>query len=122
MARHWCRSLAGLTLIAGALTAPAHGAAATTASVPPATQISSDPFTNTSSEHATEVEPDSFTWGNTIVDTIQAGRFVTAGSSDIGWATSVNGGATWTHGFLSGLTLPRGGGAFPRTTNAVVTY
>ncbi|HEY2578000.1 MAG TPA: sialidase family protein [Streptosporangiaceae bacterium] len=122
MTRRWCLPLAVLVLIAGALAVPAYGAAVKAASVPPVTQISSDPFANSTSQHATEVEPDSFTWGNTIVDTIQAGRFVTAGSSDIGWATSTDGGATWTHGFVSGLTVHRGGGTYPRTTNAVVTY
>jgi hypothetical protein len=38
------------------------------------TQVSSDPFTNTSSYHATEVEPDTYAVGSTIVGAFQAGR------------------------------------------------
>jgi hypothetical protein len=122
MTRTWGLPLAGLALIAGALAVPADGAAAGVTAVPPVSQLSSDPFTNATSQHATEVEPDSFAWGNTIVDAVQAGRFVTGGASDIGWATSADGGATWTHGFLSGLTTHRGGGTYPRATDPVVTY
>jgi hypothetical protein len=67
-------------------------------------QISSDPFTNTTSFHQTEVEPDTFAYGSTIVATFQVGRFRSGGASDIGWATSKNGGASWSHGFLPGIT------------------
>jgi hypothetical protein len=68
------------------------------------TQISSDPFTNSTSQHATQVEPDTLSSGNTIVSAFQSGRFTDGGSSDIGFATSTNGGGTWTHGFLPGIT------------------
>jgi len=34
-------------------------------------QISSDPFTNSTSQHATEVEPDTFASGSTFVSTFQ---------------------------------------------------
>ncbi|HZT99005.1 MAG TPA: hypothetical protein VFA10_05060, partial [Ktedonobacteraceae bacterium] len=34
-------------------------------------QISSDPFTNADSQHKTEVEPDTFAFGNTIVSAFQ---------------------------------------------------
>ena len=37
-------------------------------------QISSDPYTNTTSQHKTEVEPDTFASGSTIVSTFQVGR------------------------------------------------
>ncbi len=70
----------------------------------PLTQISTDPFTNTTSQHATEVEPDTFSAGSTIVATFQQGRFFNGGASDIGWATSTNGGATWTHDSLPCIT------------------
>jgi hypothetical protein len=125
MTRSWCLALAGLMLIGGALTIPAAGApaaAGASAAVPPVRQLSSDPFTNATSQHATEVEPDSFAWGSTIVDAVQAGRFVSGGASDIGWATSADGGSTWTHGFLPGLTVHRGGGAYPRATDPVTGY
>ncbi len=69
------------------------------------TQISSDPYTNTDSNHKTEVEPDTFAFGNTIVSTFQVGRFFDGGASNIGFATSTNGGATWTHGFLPSTTV-----------------
>jgi len=68
------------------------------------TQISSDPFTNATSQHATQVEPDTFSNGSTIVSAFQSGRFTDGGASDIGFATSTDGGATWTHGFLPGVT------------------
>ncbi len=67
-------------------------------------QISSDPFTNTTSNHKTEVEPDTFAFGNTIVSAFQQGRFFNGGGSDIGFATSTNGGQTWTHGSLPSAT------------------
>jgi hypothetical protein len=68
------------------------------------TQVSSDPFTNSTSQHATEVEPDTFSSGSTIVSAFQTGRFTDGGSSDIGFATSTDGGSTWRHGFLPGVT------------------
>ena len=71
------------------------------------TQISSDPFAPNSmptAAHATEVEPDTFTSGSTVVAAFQTGRVFNGGASDIGWATSLNGGGTWTHGFLPATT------------------
>lgn len=73
------------------------------------TQVSTDTFTNSSSQHRTELEPDTFSFGSTIVSAFQVGRVFGGGSSDIGLATSTNGGATWTSGFLSGLTVNLGG-------------
>src|SRR2546428_13614423 len=75
------------------------------------TQVSSDPFTDAQAQHRTEVEPDTFPFGNTIVSAFQTGRVSGGGSSDIGFATSTNGGATWTQGFLPGITGNVGGGA-----------
>src|SRR6266516_6472325 len=69
------------------------------------TQISSDPFTNKTSNHKTEVEPDTFAFGNTIVSAFQQGRFFDGGGSDIGFATSTDGGANWTHGSLPSATV-----------------
>ena len=71
----------------------------------PITQVSSDPFTNTSSYHKTQVEPDSFAWGSTIVGVFQTGRFSDGGSDDTGWATSTDGGKHWTHGFMPSTTV-----------------
>jgi len=70
----------------------------------PLTQVSSDPYTNTTSQHKTEVEPDTFSFGSTIVSAFQVGRFTDGGGSNIGFATSTNGGSTWTNGFLPGIT------------------
>ena len=61
----------------------------------PLTQVSADPFTNSESQHATEVEPDTFASGSTVLATFQVGRFFNGGASDIGWARSSDGGATW---------------------------
>lgn len=85
-------------------------------------QISSDPFTNSGSQHATEVEPDTYSFGSTIVEAQQTGRFANGGSSDIGWATSSDGGSTWTHGFMPGLTTWSGGGTFNAVSDASVAY
>ena len=76
------------------------------------TRVSSDTFTNSTSQHATEVEPDTFAHGSTVVGTFQVGRFFNGGSTDIGFARSGDGGATWgTTGFLPGLTFSAGAGA-----------
>ena len=70
-----------------------------------ASRISKDPFTNADSQHATQVEPDTFAFGSTVVSAFQSGRFFDGGSSDIGFATSKDGGATWSHGFLPSMTV-----------------
>src|SRR5437762_10185534 len=85
--------------LAGLLTGPA--AAGTSGSV---IQVSADPYTNPRPQHATEVEPDTAAAGHSVVSVFQAGRWDNGCSDDIGWATSRNGGATWAHGFLPGLT------------------
>ncbi len=86
------------------------------------TQVSTDPFTNTTSQHQTEVEPDTFVNGSTIVSAFQVGRFFDGGSSDIGFATSTNGGASWTNGFLPGITKFQGGGTFDRVSDPAVAF
>lgn len=85
------------------------------------TKISSDPYTNTTSQHATEVEPDTYSFGSTIVSAFQVGRFNNGGSSNVGWATSTDGGSTWTHGFLPGITTFNGG-TYDRVSDASVAY
>jgi hypothetical protein len=84
-------------------------------------QISSDTFTNTTSQHATEVEPDTFSFGPTIVMATQAGRFSNGGASDIAWSTSIDGGNTWTSGTLPGLTVFTGG-TYDRVSDPSVSY
>jgi BNR repeat protein len=73
---------------------------ATTAQAAGAVRISDDPFTAPTGQHATEVEPDTFAFGSTMVATFQVGRVFDGGANDIGWATTNDGGKTWTHGFL----------------------
>ncbi|HET9918795.1 MAG TPA: hypothetical protein VFQ30_03055, partial [Ktedonobacteraceae bacterium] len=86
-------------------------------------QISSDPFTNPDSNHKTQVEPDTFAFGNTVVSTFQSGRFFDGGASDIGWATSTNGGETWTHGFLPSATVnSTPPGVYARNSDPSVAY
>src|SRR5581483_6961238 len=72
------------------------------------TQVSQDIFTDAQAQHDTEVEPDTFAFGSTIVSAFQVGRVSGGGSSDIGWATSTDGRATWTHGYLPDLTTNTG--------------
>jgi hypothetical protein len=91
------------------------------------TSVSTDPFTNDTSQHATEVEPDTFAHGSTVVATFQVGRFFNGGASDIGFARSGDGGATWsTSSFLPGLASNAEGfnpnSAFERVSDASVAY
>ena len=89
----------------------------------PLRRVSQDPYTNTSSFHRTEVEPDTFSFGSTIVSAFQAGRFLDGGASNIGWATSQDNGATWTRGFLPSTTVyATPSGPFKRVTDPAVAY
>src|SRR2546429_9292927 len=56
------------------------------------TRVSVDPFTNPTSQHATELEPDTFAYGGTVVATFQVGRFFNGGATDIGFVRSGKGG------------------------------
>ncbi|MEO7003588.1 MAG: sialidase family protein, partial [Ktedonobacterales bacterium] len=85
------------------------------------TQLSSDPYTNTTSQHATQVEPDTFAAGATMVSAFQSGRFYDGGASNIGWATSNDSGVTWAHGFLPGITV-YDGGLWDRVSDPAVAY
>jgi hypothetical protein len=85
-------------------------------------ELSSDTFTNSSSQHATEVEPDTFAFGSTIVTGFQVGRIYDGGASDIGFATSTDAGSTWTHGYLPGITEFYEGGTYTAASDAAVAY
>src|SRR6516162_8312325 len=92
-------------VLAAALTATFAAATPALAAQPGVTQISADPYTPAtapSGEHATEVEPDTFAFGSTVVSAFQVGRVFNGGATDIGFAISRNGGVSWTHGFLPG--------------------
>ncbi len=96
------------------------GAAAASAA-PALVRIHVDPYSSAGSQHATEVEPDSFAFGSTIVEASQVGRFFDGGAVNVGWATSTNSGATWTNGVLPGVTKAAGGPA-DRVSDASVAY
>ncbi len=85
------------------------------------TQLSVDTFTDTPSQHATEVEPSAFSHGSTIVSAFQVARIWGGGGADIGFATSTNGGATWTNGYLPGITIYQGGTS-SAASDAAVAY
>jgi hypothetical protein len=85
------------------------------------TQLSSDAFTNSSSQHATEVEPGAFAFGTTIVTGFQVARIFSGGGADIGFATSTNSGTTWTDGLLPGITV-FDGGTFSAVSDAAVAF
>jgi hypothetical protein len=85
-------------------------------------QISQDSFTNQTSQHATEVEPNAAVNGPTIVAAFQVARISSGGGADIGWATSFNSGISWTNGYLPGLTQWEGGGPNSAASDAAVAY
>ncbi len=68
------------------------------------TKISEDTYTNTTSQHKTQVESDTFAFGSTIVAVQQTGRFFDGGASNITWATSNDNGTNWVTGNLPGIT------------------
>jgi hypothetical protein len=105
----------GFPLAASAGRAPLAGPALAT--------LSTDPYTNTTSFHRTEVEPDTFAFGNTVVGTFQVGRFRDGGASNIGWATSTDAGLHWANGFLPGLTkFSSPAGPYDRASDPSVAY
>lgn len=86
-------------------------------------RLSKDPYTNSTSQHKTQVEPDTFSYGNSIVMAIQSGRFYDGGSSNIAWATSSNNGSSWTNGFLPGSTVfATPPGKYARASDPSVAY
>lgn len=113
--------VAALTIATSAALAPvAHASAAV-----PVTRVSTDPFTNPTSQHATELEPDTFAHGRTVVGAFQVGRFFDGGATDIGVVRSGDGGRTWgAPGFLPGMTFSSGapGNPYERVSDASVAY
>ena len=85
-------------------------------------QMSSDAFTVGPAQHATEVEPHMFANGTTLVAAFQVGRIAPGGATDIGWATSTDGGTTWSHGVLPGLTKGEGTGPYDAASDPAVAY
>ncbi|MGA3088608.1 MAG: sialidase family protein [Terriglobales bacterium] len=85
------------------------------------TQLSEDTFTDTPSQHDTEVEPGTFSYGSTIVSAFQVARIFGGGGADVGFATSTDGGQTWTNGYLPGITIYQGG-TNSAASDAAVAY
>src|SRR5690348_4908483 len=109
-------ALTALLLFAAALPAAANV---------PLTQVSADPFANPTSQHATELEPDTFANGSTVVAAFQVGRFFNGGATDVGFVRSGNGGATWgAPGFLPGMTFSAlvPASPFERVSDASVAF
>jgi hypothetical protein len=112
-------SIVGLAAaISAILVAPAHAQFTLT-------KLSTDKFTNSDSVHRTEVEPDFFSWGNTIVGTFHVARVpgsIGWGSADVGWSTSTDGGKTWTYGILPALTDQYKNGPYGWAADPSVAY
>jgi hypothetical protein len=94
-----------LTVVGLGIPAQADTALATQPANVKMVKVSSDPYKNTTSYHKTELEPDTFAYGKTIVAVFQTGRFSNGGSDNTGYATSTDGGKSWIHGFLPGTSV-----------------
>ena len=87
-------------------------------------RLSRDPFAGLEGQHETEVEPDSFARGSTIVTVFQVGRFSDVGGAAAnGFSTSRDGGKTWRSGLLPSLTFASAPpGTYDRASDPAVTY
>ena len=86
-------------------------------------RLSRDLYTDPDAHHETQAEPDSFTVGATTVTTFQVGRRSSGGATNLGFATSKDGGRTWRSGVLPSLTtasVPPG--PSDRASDPVVAY
>jgi BNR repeat-like domain/BNR/Asp-box repeat len=70
-----------------------------------ARRLSVDPYVNKDSQHETAVEPDSFSFGSTIVTAFQLGRRGAGAAANIGTAVSHDNGQTWQRSTLPGVTI-----------------
>ena len=78
-------------------------------------QISRDTGVDFPAQHETQVEPDSFSFGSTVVTVFQTGRHLDGGAERNGFATSKDGGSTWRSGLLPT-------GSFERVSDPVIAY
>jgi hypothetical protein len=108
-----------ITTIAALVVLPAVAGA----DVAPSQLLSFDPFVAGAGQHETAVEPDSFSVGDTVVTAFQVARIESGGASGIGWATSTDGGTTWTTGLLPKLTQAQSPpGSASRVSDPAVAY
>jgi len=86
-------------------------------------RLSRDRYRAGGAQHETEVEPDSFAHGSTIVTAFQVGRFVDSGAANVGFATSHDAGTTWINGILPRLSIfSAPPGPLSRVSDPVVAY
>jgi hypothetical protein len=87
-------------------------------------QLSRDAFGGYEGQHETQVEPDSFAYGSTMVAVFQVGRFSDAGGAVAnGFSTTRDGGRTWRAGVFPGLTfVSTPAGPYDRASDPAVTY
>ncbi len=85
-------------------------------------KISSDSFHNSDSQHKSEVEPSTYSWGSTMVAAFQVARIHDGGGADLGFSTTTDGGKTWTQGSLPGLTVNYKNGPNSAASDAAVVY
>lgn len=113
------RSLATLSLTALLALAAHRGSASASSTL---NEISTDPFNApTIGQHHSEVEPDTFAFGNTEVAVFQVGRISDGGATAAGWATDTNG--AWQNGLLPALTTNQSpAGSFPRVSDPSIAY
>jgi hypothetical protein len=91
----------------------------------PLTRVSSDPYSDPGSQHATEVEPDTFADHGVVVATFQVGRYFDGGATNIGAVRSPNAGVSWDAPvFLPGITFTAGAATnpFERVSDPSVAY
>lgn len=85
------------------------------------TTIGVDPYSGDGLQHATTVEPDTFSFGSTIVSAFQIGRGFEGGATNIGFSRSNNSGASWVSGVLPGITKAEGG-PYDRASDPAVAF
>ena len=85
--------------------------------------VSEDPYSDPTTYHRTETEPDSFAFGSTIVSTFHVGKGRDCSATNLGWSVSTDAGSTWTDGLLPGTTAhATPPGPWERATDPVVAY
>jgi RTX calcium-binding nonapeptide repeat (4 copies) len=88
-----------------------------------ARQISRDTYRDPLAQHESQVEPDTFAFGATVVSVFQTGRIINGGASNTGFSTSLDGGRTWSSGFMPGLTRNSAPpGPHERASDPVIAY
>ena len=108
-----CASLASAAPVAVAATAI------------PIVHVSDDSLTDSGPQHATEIESALAGDGSKVVGAYEVGRWSGGGSAAaVGFATSADGGSTWTHGLLPGITgeTPADPGPYARVVDENVAY